>query len=371
MSEWFKPKIKNENLHTKFKLLLNVQYTSERKLLGSWIEVFKIKDGLDKTIKQFQETFHSVFWEVYLNKVFLESKYEISDIVSPDFCLLKNDKKIFIEAVIANIAENEPKENKRTLDDIYGTDNDYYKILDESITRLYNIFNNKQERYHNHYSNTKDIHDSPFILAIGDFSQINYGQAYYYPLLALLYGAYYDGDNKRKDLKIMCQDSFGKEYKWIETHKKKNGSDLEIGIFNSEKYEHVSAIIYSCTVTLGKLSSLSENHEPFPKCIVLDKEYNGFTMRRVRYSGSQSDETIYDGLIVYHNPNAKNKLPDDFLNDEGVTHIRYDKDEYEEGISITNSSNYILKRRQVCMGGTESELIENFEKIKFHPVKIK
>ena len=368
MKDWFKINSSSKKISDKFKLLLDEQYTAERKLLGSWIEDFHVKDGLDKTVNQFQETFHSTFWEIYLNKVFKKSGYEVDEkIVSPDFCISKNEKKIFVEAVVSNIARDEPKESARTVDDIYGN-NDLYSIIDESITRLYNSVCNKFERFDNAYSHNDEVLNSPFIFAIGDYAQINYGQSYYYPLLALLYGAYYDVDDKKADLKILCQDSFGKEYKFLENHKKKNGANLKIGLFNDSKYSYISALIYSCTTTLGKLSSLCENHVPYDKCIVLDREINNLEHQVLRYSKQSPDETLHDGIFVFHNPYAEKKLPDDFLNDEGVVHISYDQ-EIDPAITINYAHGKgILKRRQVCMRGTEKYLIENFEDFSFVPV---
>ena len=192
MHEWFKPRIDFDKLHAKLKFLLDPQYCSERELLIEWINNFKIKDGIDKTIDEFQRNFHSMFWEVYLNKVFIESGFCLSNnVVSPDFCLLKNDRKIFVEAVVSNVAKGEPKECERTFADVYGINN-HYMIMDESITRLYNSLCEKQKRYTEKYSARPDVQASPFILAIGDYAQVNYGQSFYYPLLALLYGAYYD-----------------------------------------------------------------------------------------------------------------------------------------------------------------------------------
>ncbi|MGI2125720.1 hypothetical protein [Shewanella oncorhynchi] len=368
MTDWFKIQSNTTKTHKKFDFLCNVQYTSERNLFASWVEEFHIKDGVNKTINQFQETFHSMFWEVYLNKVFKEAGFVIDNsVVSPDFSLEKSNTKIFVEAVVSNIAEAERKECERTLDEIYG-ENDHYEILNESITRMYNSFCTKLERFENHYSNNEAVLNSPFVLAMGDYAQINYGQSRYYPLLALLYGAYYDKDDKLDELKILCNDSFDKEYKYLKFHKKKNGANLELGLFNDEKFKHVAAIIYSCTTTLGKLSSLSEDHLPLEKCIVLDRELPCEEYQILRYSGQQSDETLYDGIFIYHNPYATHKLPDDFLNNDGVVHIRYNQ-ENEPAISINFSQKKgVLNRRQVSMKGTERVLLTNFEDFNFVPM---
>ena len=360
MHEWFESRINEKKLNPKFKFLLNFQYTSERELLTSWIERFKIKDGVDKTINQFQETFHSVFWEVYLNEVFSSLGYKTDEnVVSPDFCLLVNEGKIYIEAVVSNVADSEPKEAERTSDDVYG-DNDHYKILDESIVRLYNSFIQKHTEYVKNYSNTPCVKESPFVLAIGDYAQINYGQSFYYPLLALLYGAYYDKDDIREDLLILGEDDFGKEYKYLESHIKKNGAKLKVGLFDSSEYSHISAVIYSCTTTLGKLSSLSEDHVPLEKFIVLTRQLESMEYDISRYSKQQPDENLYDGIFVYHNPHAAKKLPEEFMAIAGVTHVSFDESS-EVVISLQHDRKRgVLKRRQVSMKGVEDQFVKNF-----------
>tara|TARA_R110000796_G_scaffold237778_1_gene357934 strand:- start:5153 stop:5428 length:276 start_codon:yes stop_codon:yes gene_type:complete len=76
-NKWFIPKISSEKFHPQFKWLLDPGYQSERELLENWIDEFIIKDGLDKTIKEFQSTFRSTFWEIYLNKVIISSDWEV------------------------------------------------------------------------------------------------------------------------------------------------------------------------------------------------------------------------------------------------------------------------------------------------------
>ncbi|WP_375320599.1 hypothetical protein [Aliivibrio logei] len=365
MSDWYKLEVEEEKAHEKFLTFLNFQYTSERNLFSSWVDGFVIKDGKKKTINQFQTTFHSMFWEVYLNQVFIDSGHKIrGDVTSPDFCIDKNGQTVCVEAVISNISKDNPSEDKRTFEDIYGS-NDYYGILDESIIRLYNSFLEKSKKYIDKYSTEAHVKSNPYIIAIGDYAQINYGQSYYYPLLALLYNAYYDEDEKRESLKILCEDSFNKEYKYIDNHIKSNGSLLKMGLFSDVKYQHVSAVIYSCTTTLGKLSSLCEDHFPFPKCVVVERESPNYSYRRLRYSEQQPDETLFDGIFIFHNPYAKNKLPDDFLSEKGVVHFFYDEE--NNLIKIDFLGKDILKRRFVCMKGTERELLEDFDDFVFYP----
>lgn len=362
--DWFTPLVSKDKLHSKFLFMLDPQYTSERKLFTEWTSSFIIKDGLDKTVKEFQTTFHSVFWEVYLNKVITCSNGTINgDVSSPDFIITKNNKTTCMEAVIANIAQDKPKENERTIEDVYG-DNDHYEILDESIIRLYGAVTSKLEKYKDSYSKSKTVESSPFVIAIGDYGQINFGQSYYYPMLAILYNAYYD-PNDEKDLLILCCDNYEREYKYIEHHLNKNKKELKLGFFSSNENKNISAILYSCTLTLGKLTSLCENHTPLPKTIALTRDNGILELDICRHSGSMPDETLLDGTFIFHNPYAEKPLPDSFIEGKGLTHIYFKPDEGE--LEIVTKGSMTLKRRFISISEVAPELIPNYNEYLWMP----
>lgn len=371
MSEWFNIREENKTkVSDTLRYLLDVQYTSERSLLQDWINEFVIKDGTDKTINEFQsQLFRSVFWEIYLNKVFIELGFSINEInKSPDFLLIHKDKgdKYAIEAVTSNLSqENKDSEKNRILQDIYG-DNDIYKILEESIPRITNSINSKSELYKEKYSKKKDINSIPYVIAIHDYSQINYGQVSFYSMLCVLYNAMYDPDDKL-DLKILCEDNFYTEYKYRESFIKANGSEICLGIFSNNQNSHISGVLFSHTLSLGKLTSLCERHYPLDKFIITER-LNGHQM--LRYSGLEPDETILDGLFLFINPFATNPINTELFNSEGMTIINYDEN---DGISIECNSKFLrrcspLVRRKVGMRGTEHELIEDLNEFSFIPV---
>lgn len=371
MSEWFnireenKPKV-SDTLNN----LLNIQYTSEKELLQSWIDVFVVKDGIDKTINEFQsELFRSVFWEIYLNKAFIELGFDIDqENTSPDFLLSHQDikGKIAVEAVIANFPQDKKSNEKnRTLEDVYG-ENNIYEIVDESIPRITNSINSKSKLYKEKYCKKSEISSAPYIVALHDYSQNKYGQVSFYSMLCVLYAAMYDPEDKL-DLKILCEDNFDTEYKYRESFIKSNGSEIRLGLFCNNEYSHISGVLFSHTLSLGKLTSLCESHFPLDKFIITER-LNGVEI--FRYSNSEPDETILDGLFLFINPFAKNSINVEPFISEGMTIISYDE---HEGISIDCNSKFLryrspLIRRKVGMKGTERDLIGNFDDFSFIPV---
>ena len=362
MNSWFNINIPVENLHPQFKWLLDIGYKSERQLVESWIEDFSIKDGLDKTITEFQSTFRSVFWELYLNQVFKFSGLRIDSAVkSPDF-LLRNDSNVFsVEAVVANFSNSGIEEKERNFRDIYDK-NDIYEIINVSIPRLLNAIEYKSKTYYSRYVKCDLVATNPFIIAVADFGQIKYGQVAFYSMLAVLYHAAYDPEDKL-ELNILCDDNFGNEYKYIPFYTKENGSKISIGLFSDNKNEHISAILFTCTLTLGKLTSLTETHT-VDRFVYLEREHT----KTIRYSGSKPDETLCDGLFLFINPYAKYPLSKQILKGQGLTVITADfENEQEILIECENSSPLI--RRKVGMRGDEYIYIKDIENFYFYRVK--
>ncbi len=287
--------------------------------MQQWIDDFASPDGETKSIDEFQATFHSVFLELYINQLirFSGAKVDTGQ-VRPDFKAQKSGLTYFVEATVANISESGISENERTEYDVYGK-NDQYDILDESISRIRRRISEKSRDFRRYGEEAKN---SPFVIAIGDFSQINYGQASYYAPLAVLYNAYFDPDD-RTDLKIFCKDSFNRSYKYKKRHGGMSQSQFELGAFSSEIHKHISAIIYTCTLSLGKLTSLVKSHGLIDKYVCLERE----ALRIIRRSGGSSDESLGDGAFVFHNPFAEHPLDESFMNMRGVSHVRFNADE--------------------------------------------
>lgn len=312
--------ISEDVLHPKFKFLRDtLTLEGERKIIKGWTSGFEDRDN--KIIKEFQTTFHSSLWEFYLYQVFKKLNFEIDFSKDrPDF-IIKKPLEIFIEAVVSNVRVNGRAESTRGADDLASMilpphlQNDFDTLLKEAIVRNSNAILGKNKKYTEKYINLKWVHkDSPFIIALSSYDQVNYGREYYYPLVALLYGLYYDKE-KKNFIKL----------KFI--NKPGSDSEIPIGIFNDKQMEHISAIIFSCTTTFGKLTSMSisENNSDLQMNRVVNIR-NDFERPFYKFHdvSSKNPEELSDGLFIFHNPNATNKINTDFFSKSNIVQVIFE-----------------------------------------------
>ncbi|MFS0662133.1 hypothetical protein AB1L07_25190 [Niallia alba] len=318
MDNLFESKIDDSelNLHPKYKILRSLPL--HKKVLEMWFKGFKDRDN--KIIKEFRTTFHSSFWEIYLFAVFKELNYKIDmSNPRPDFILEFNDEKILIEATTANIKKGGESEDSRNMSNIlnmftppYQQKNFEYEI-NESIARYSNSINSKLRLYHTTYKKCKWISDkNPYIIALSSYSQVDYGREYIYGIIALLFGQYFE----HKEMKY-------KQKKTIIKNDTK--AEIKLGLFFKEEYQDLSAIIFSCTTTIGKITAtvLSENESyDVNKVYCL---YQDLTDTKIPYKlnlvNKDTPELLQDGLFVIHNPHAKNSLNLDYFNNPAITQI--------------------------------------------------
>lgn len=99
MLDLFTPLAEDEKQHPLFKMMLQEQYKPERDVLNSWAQGFEDRDG--KFIYEFQTTFESSMWELYLH-AFLKELGAQTDFShhAPDF-VTELDRHITLEATIA------------------------------------------------------------------------------------------------------------------------------------------------------------------------------------------------------------------------------------------------------------------------------
>lgn len=312
--------VKN-SLHPKFLMLRdNPNFIFHRQLFNNWFSGFKDRDN--KIVKEFQTTFHSSFWEIYLYKVFQELKFNVDFSHNrPDFILKASDpgKEIYVEATVANIRNGGIPESSRTFGNINSMftppqlNQDFDQELNESIVRYSNSIRTKTKKYKKSYRDCKWVStQNPYVIALSSYDQVNYGREYIFGIMALLYGMYYSKDNNT---------FIKKEY----ITKKETDAKVVLDIFNSKEYEDVSAIIFTSTCTIGKMTALIRSQNENYKLNDVFNLYQDFLDERMRfkvqYTTTESPEILTDGLWVFHNPNAKNKLSIiDFL-DSGITQI--------------------------------------------------
>lgn len=300
--------------HTKFKLLNHeFQMLDEKRILEDWTNGMIDKDG--KMVREFQETFHSCFWEFFLFKLFQEAGFTLDQSYQmPDF-IINAPTDMYVEAVVSNIKEGGKPESKRTIENQMSMlrppylHNMFYEELNESITRNSNAVHSKIKKYRESYLKRAWVGEEvPFVIALSSYDQVNYGREYIYSMLALLYGMYFNVNSET----YYQQDSIIKPGT--------KDSHIPIGIFNNPSYSDISAIIYSCTITIGKLTSLSiSNNIPSLNTVYNIRKNIVKGKYQLQIVSGNNPEHLADGVFVFHNPNAKHKLPEELFSAIPVT----------------------------------------------------
>lgn len=312
----FTPVVAEDRFHQNFRSILLDGRESMRSELMKWAEGFEDRDG--KFIKEFQTTFNSSFWEIYLFAVFHEYGLKIDwGYPSPDFNLTSDACKFTVEAVTANAAQGKPNEWERTIETFKEKPN-LNALNREAIIRLSNAISSKVRRYQDHYANLSHVARHPFVVAIAPFEQPLFNLQYNRPIKALLYDYYVDEEEYMANPSKYPNGPPGKKLGFIE---KDNGAEIELGLFNDDGYAEISAVIFSCTATWGKVDVMCDDLDC--KMVinsVWGSEPHGAPVHRTTYK-NEYQESITDGLQIYHNPFAKHPLSPEVFRKTGVVQV--------------------------------------------------
>lgn len=344
----FKAVVAPEKQHPLFKLVLNEPaYKKTHEIINSWGQGLLERRGeATKFVIEFQTTFNSSFWELYLNQAFKDLGYDIDySKASPDFNLInkKNCRAISVEAVTSNPREIEELELKTLGDD----------FLDESTLKLAGKIRDKHLLYigdgkkKHPYSSLTHVQGNAFVLAVAPFDK-NFTQAQNNTAInRVLYG-------------LEPPESSDSKQRTVEFIPNKNGKNIDLGIFTNDSYKEISAVIFSTTGTFSK-AIVKAGTANFIRCMRLRKMsfndflthegsnklgrsineisegYTVFSERRFDgvnicghdmylYDAHFHKETHLDGLQIYHNPFAMNPLKLDDFNSPEIVHYHYDVD---------------------------------------------
>lgn len=299
-----------ETLHPKFNYLRNqFGYMGAKEVISGWGQDFHDKDKKAKT--EFQTTFHSTFWELYLHAALKELGFaQCTSHSRPDF-IIKEPANFYIEAVVSEIRKGGKTEEHRTIEDVernlypISTREEFAELIDEAIVRHSSAFFSKLKKYRGFEHKCKKIKGyvecdwinpkTPYIIAISSYDQIFYGREFTYSMNALLYGQYFDPLTKKYASKSSIK-------------KPGTGANINLGLFNDASHHEVSAVIFSSTLTLGKLASLYKSNNPSFDSVLNVRHFTEQPHFRLHEVTSDNPETLLDGLYVFHNPYASNPL---------------------------------------------------------------
>lgn len=338
--------------------------------LEAWIDDKLIsRDGKEKFVKEFQTTFNSPLWEMYCYQVLkkLGCKIDMTH-DAPDYIFELSDEHLLIECVVANNAKDKVPEY-----DIFERlrDFDMDEVVYEQTIRLSNAFAVKNQKYCDSYVKKEWVKNKPYIIAMAPYEQPHFMVTGNESIRALLFGW--------RALRDTGEEEAVKEIA------KNEKTTLPLGLFKTREYENVSGVLFSNVATVGKVQAMSncphstfgqirynlkydkplirydsriKNNRFDERCKILKeyvKEQGGMYKR---YSierpllnfGVDYKEDICDGLFLYVNPYAKNKISDktlDMFFESGINIVEYDIEKDEDIMRVHDRS--LIQRHIITM----------------------
>lgn len=294
----FVPQYEKEKLHPNFINIYNEELPYARDLIKEWANGFEDRDN--KFAKEFQTTFNSSFWEIYLFAALKELGMQVNmEYDRPDF-VVEGESGFVMEATIASHPKDGDPEwqKKYTKEDIKEWPIE--KVVDNATLRLANAFMAKSKKYQDSYKELEHVKGKPYVIAIAPFDSPYTSDQRLQAIHRVLYGfdrhIAIDWDDQNRDiLDTVYMEEIEKNAD--------TGSKVPLGYFTNCEHAHVSAVVFSNTATFGKVRVMCED----PRItLVKHSRYNEFgtqTLEEV-VEKQRYDEHLLDGLIVFHNPFA-------------------------------------------------------------------
>lgn len=305
----------DDRLHPYFRLLQNGPgQQAAREVLsevGRWLS-----PGDPHFVREFQtEGFDQRLWEIYLWAALKDALYEVKDLEAPDFRCVSPLGEFSIEATTVAPSQGgalvdhpnpqEPSEIQKFLRDYMAI-----KFGSALVSKL-----NKRNAKGEAYWERDEVKGLPFLIAIADFheppvkselgSMVYTTEALYSYLYGVRLEPGYDGKNTFVSKVTVNSHTYA-------------GKTIPSGFFRLPESENVAAVLFSNAGTLPKFSRMGVaagfgppnvkyirtgmRVDPNPDAIV------GITFSE-DVSSSTYKENWADELQVFHNPNAKNPLP--------------------------------------------------------------
>lgn len=305
----FKPVVSEERQHPIFKMMLADYYMPERAVVKQWAEGFVDRDG--KFVQEFQLSFESSFWELYLHAALKEWQLPVDfSHHAPDF-VVEGPVPFSLEATIAAPAAGGKPAYGYSAQDI---PEDFTEFNIEATLRICNSFVGKVKRFREYYSNLPHVSGKPFVIGIASFDRPMAHLSAARPAIAAFYGLYHDEAATPHDAtKVVSYN--------VSAVPKNETTDIDIGLFCDDTYSDVSAVVYSSLATWGKVRALADN----PNAKTFYTTFHpvvGQLHPQVRHAIKRDYvEHLLDGLFVLHNPFAKHPLPKSVFNNPRIAQM--------------------------------------------------
>ena len=333
-NEFLISQVPEEKLHPYYKTLHTKGHEGAKNLINEIIYSFVDVDG--NYLKDFQTTgFDGRLWELYLYTYFHFAGFDMNrDYKAPDFFLSYWGEEFAVEAVTVNKSEQFDEPNPKSQKDAFLLSLDYMPIkYGSSLTsKLY-----KKKRYWDN----EHVKGKPFILAVHDFHQpstMTQLGSMTWSRNALIYYLYGVRPEYRIEPDgglifgvVNTKDGVSMAFQPSNAHQWKD-KEIESGFFYLPESENVSAVLFSNNATLttfnrmGQMAGLGLPDTKMMRVMeVFNHDPNSITPNFVSKFIDDEDyeEAWGDGLVMYHNPNAK--FPIDINCFPGISHMFFDK----------------------------------------------
>ncbi|MDQ0972382.1 hypothetical protein QFZ31_002260 [Neobacillus niacini] len=174
-----------DKLNPNFLNITNEELPFARDLIKNWAEGFVDRDH--KFVKEFQTTFNSSFWELYLFATLKELGFVVNYYDRPDF-VVEGDNGFLIEATIASHAKDETPEWQKNYSEEELNEWTKEKIVDNATLRLANAFIGKSRKYTYSYKKLPHVKGKPYVIAIAPFDSPYLFLQNHHAIQRVLYG---------------------------------------------------------------------------------------------------------------------------------------------------------------------------------------
>lgn len=326
MTDLFAPRVEEEKMNENFRKVMNeIAYHPARTIIN---EVYNSISDIDHDfVSQFQTNFDSKLWELYLAAAFQELEFDIPRTHSiPDFELVKNGQKIFVEAVTSNPSYDQSTTNK--LEELEKID---INNLLEYVTNLLKAATIRQatalrKKLIKNYWENDWVAGNPIVIALIPFHHSMVHLLSDSDLMGYLYGVdntwYHD-----KDGKLI-----------IDTHEITSHTDgkktMQSGFFNQPNTENISAVIWSNSGTISKFSRMARLKDIGKDIKIVRRgtqyDHNPDASEPLIFTHIVGEtgpkETWREGINMYHNPKAKFPIDRELF--PGIAHLYFDYEIY-------------------------------------------
>lgn len=317
--------------HPIYRTLKNPRFEPERRLLREWSEGFVDRDG--KFVQEFQISFESCLWELYLNACFRQFGIPTDfSYPAPDFLVGEASGAVCVEATVAQPAQGAPAAFGYPADAI---PEDFNEFNADATLRICNSFSSKLAKYRASYRSLPHVKDRPYVIAIGAYDRPFAHLAANRPILGALYGLYFD-----EEATIATQAPNVVRYP-VSAVRKSELASVALGLFADDACQEVSAVIYSCLATWGKVRALAENPSESIVFTAVRPSPAGIRPLIEAKANVEYKEDLLDGLYVFENPYASKPLPPGMFSSPRVARmlVRDDGD-----LELTNPDDFLLVR---------------------------